>query len=568
MTAVSALTVLAICAVSTAVDGQEGERRQVRRDPVPREVIREIEEIYNDPQTTRVEGRLVIAEDRTINGDVAVAGGPTLTIAGRVIGRVLAVNTDVVLRRGARVDGDMLIVGGRLEGRDDARIEGDVRIYPQSLRYEIDGERLIADERQETRPSFGRVRAFGDRTESQLSLTVSPYNRVEGLPIHFGPALRHRTPGVDLRIDALGTIRSADDFRWNSDNLGHDALIEIRSPASRGIGIGGRLYDRIDPMERWHLSDTEAALSTFVLHRDFRDYWERHGGGVHMLAFTGSEQQLTVGYSEERWRSRTDLDPWTLFRDDDGWRPNPAVDEGKIHLATARFLYDTRNDEDDPWTGWLIDADVEFGNGELSGPVAGPIEQEVKYTRAFADLRRYNRLSRDAQLNLRFVYGGWVGGDELPLQRRFSIGGAGTLPGFDFRRNPGGGPDVGTCNTTGLALPGSPALCERVVLAQIEYRGSLGFGRMRPVSNRRWWGEQESPQWVVFADAGRGWLVGDEDAGDEIEYAESTVIPPLETFRTDVGFGLDAGFVGFFIAKSVSHTDIPANFFVRVRHRF
>jgi hypothetical protein len=568
MMLVSVVSILALGAAGGTLAAQErDEARQARRDPLPREVIREITGMYNDPQTTRVEGQLDIAEERTINGDVAVAGGPRLTIAGRVRGRVLAINTDVVLRRGARIDGDLLIVGGRLEGRDGAEIGGDVRVYPQSLRYEIEDGRLIPDERQESGPSFGRIRAFGDRSASRISLTVSPYNRVEGLPVHFGPTLRHRSPRLDLRIDVLGTIRSADDFRWNAANLGHDVVAEIRSPASRGIGIGGTLYDKVDPVERWHLSDAEAALATFLLHRDFRDYYERHGGGVHVIAFTGSEQRLTIGYSEERWGSRVDQDPWTLFRDDQGWRPNPLAHQGKVHLTTARFRYDTRNDEDDPWAGWLIDADIEYGNGDLVASFAPFFaEGEVKYTRGFADIRRYNRLSRDAQLNLRLVYGGWLGGDDLPAQRRFSIGGPGTLPGFDFRRNPSG-VDVGTCNI-GVTLPGTPALCERVVLAQVEYRGSLGFGRLRPISNRRWWGEHESPQWVVFADAGRGWLVAEEGSDDDLVYSNSTVIPPVGTFRTDVGLGLDAGFIGFFIAKSVSHSKEPANFFVRVRHRF
>ena len=45
--------------------------------------------------------------------------------------------------------------------------------------------------------------------------------------------------------------------------------------------------------------------------------------------------------------------------------------------------------------------------------------------------------------NLRVVLGGWVSGDPLPLERRLSIDGPGTVPGFDFRS--GGVGDVGTC---------------------------------------------------------------------------------------------------------------------------
>ena len=565
---VSIVSMISLFAGSLVVDAQErAGRRPGRRDPLPPDVVREIASVWNDPRTTRVDGRLEVPEDRTINGDLAVAGGPTLTIAGRVAGRVVAVNTDVILEHGARVDGDILIVGGRFtrpDRADDVRI-GDVRVYPQALQYAIEGDRLVPSERQDTRTPFERGVALG-QTVSRLSVNVSPYNRVEGLPIHGGPELRVETGDVALHVQLFGTMRSANDFQWEPENIGHDALVEIRSAASRGIGLGGTLYDRVDPIERWHLKDTEVGLATFFLHRDFRDYYDRHGGGIHVLAFSGTEQEFTLGYREERWGSRVEQDPWTLFRDDQTWRPNPLVDEGKMHLATARFRYNTRDDDEDPLTGWLIDADVEHGSGDLIAPFVGAVEREVKYTRGFADIRRYNRLSRDAQFNLRLVYGGWIGGDSLPLQRRFSVGGVGTIPGFDFRKNPGG-PDVGTC-TTGVPTEAMPALCDRVFLAQIEWRASLGFGRLREMGDRRWWGDRDSPNWVVFADAGRGWLVGDEDADDEVEYSESTIVPPLGTFRTDLGFGLDAGFIGFFIAKSVSHSKEPANFFVRIRHLF
>src|SRR5205085_1039193 len=97
----------------------------------------------------------------------------------------------------------------------------------------------------------------------------------------------------------------------------------------------------------------------------------------------------------------------------------------------------------------------------------------VTYTRGFLDLRRYNRLSPQGQVNIRLVTGGWLNGDALPLQRRLSVEGPGATPGFDFR-SPRGGVDVGTCGSGG-SLAGTPAQCERIALAQIEYRGDLAF---------------------------------------------------------------------------------------------
>jgi outer membrane protein assembly factor BamA len=238
-----------------------------------------------------------------------------------------------------------------------------------------------------------------------------------------------------------------------------------------------------------------------------------------------------------------------------------------MRLLTAEYRYDTRNDKADPWTGWFLSGDIEHGSGRLRPVFAGDVERRVRYTRGFADLRRYNRLSPEAQVNMRLVIGGWLGGDDLPPHRRLSVGGAGTLPGFDFRGN-SGAVDVAQCSN-GAELPGTPALCERVALAQIEYRGALGFGRLGLGDLvPDWWSERglKTPQWVAFADAGRGWLVGDRQGS--LQYPSSTVVPALGTFRTDVGLGLDLRVIGFFVAKAVSDRNEPANFFVRVRHRF
>jgi hypothetical protein len=179
------------------------------------------------------------------------------------------------------------------------------------------------------------------------------------------------------------------------------------------------------------------------------------------------------------------------------------------------------------------------------------------------------------------VLGGWLHGDPLPLERRVSVGGPGTIPGFDFRRATGT-TDVQQCGSMGAALPGAPAECDRVALAQVEYRGNLGlnidpFGAMRSrlgaapdAAESRVRGGVRS-EWVVFFDGGRGWRVGAREG--DLRYPRAS-IPPLRTFRSDVGVGLlfggRAGIdqLGVYVAKAVSDADEPANVIVRLRRRF
>jgi surface antigen Omp85-like protein len=544
------------------------------------EVARDIAALYNQPAAMRVSGRLDIAAPQTVSGNVAVLRGPVI-IAGHVTGHVIVINGDLTLAPGARIDGSVFVVGGYFEGRDRATIGGAVQHYRDPLRFREENERIIAETDQsafdEDESWVSRWRRRRRDSASKLSLmTGGSYNRVEGLAVYGGPSIRRTTSWGEVRVDAYGILRSVDHWEWTASNVGHDVTAQIGLGRAGAIAIGARAFDIVSPVEAWELRDAEVGLASFFLHRDYRDYWARHGGSAYVTLRAGDAFSVTPSYSEERWSALSERDPFTLFRGGQQWRPNPFADEGRFRLTSAQVAYDTRTDVEDPSSGWHVVADVEHGRSAAVRLAATPIEVRasttepvgVAYTRLFLDARRYNRVSPDGQLNLRFVAGGWVNGDELPLQRRFSLGGPGSLPGYDFRRPPS--KDVLLCG--GPALAGQPGLCERIALAQIEYRGALAFrfsgeGGFDEEEDKRDWRLHYSRQgeWVVFVDAGRGWLVGPRNG--DLQYARGA-LPPLSTFRTDVGAGLDFELIGFFVAKSVSDTKTPANFFVRLRHRF
>jgi hypothetical protein len=544
------------------------------------EVAQDIAALYNQPAAMRVSGRLDIAAAQTVTGNVAVLRGP-VSIGGRVTGNVIVINGDLTLAPGARIDGAVFVVGGYLEGRERATIGGPIRHYREPLRFREEDERVIAETDQtvfdEDESWVTRWRRRRRDSDSKLSLmTGGSYNRVEGLAVHGGPSVRRTTSWGEVRVNAYGILRTVDHWEWTSRNVGHDVTAEVGLGRPGTVVIGARAFDIVSPVEAWQLRDAEIGLAAFFLHRDYRDYWARHGGSAYFVLRGGEAFSFTPSYSEERWSALPERDPFTLFRGGQQWRPNPVADEGRFRLTSARVAYDTRTDVDDPSSGWHLVADVEHGRSAavrlaptpvgVRAPASEPVG--VEYTRLFLDARRYNRVSPDGQLNLRLVAGGWVDGDELPIQRRFALGGAGSLPGYDFRRPPG--KDVLLCG--GVDVPGRPGLCERMIAAQVEYRGALAFrfsseGGFDEEEDKRWWRLNYSRQgeWVVFFDAGRGWLVGPR-SGD-LQYGRGS-LPALSTFRTDVGAGLDFDLIGFFVAKAVSDSKIPANFFVRLRHRF
>ncbi len=388
-----------------------------------------------------------------------------------------------------------------------------------------------------------------------LSITSAhTYNRVEGFPIYAGPTARRVFPWGSVSGEAYGIVRISDKLRWDDDHIGSaiHGQVTLNAGPDRSLRIGGRVYDEIDPVESWQLSDAEVGLAALFLHRDYEDYYGRHGAMGYVSFNLNASTTFSLSYADERWSSRPDRDPFSLFRNTSDWRFNPNVDDGLFHIAGAHFALDTRNDESDPWAGWYLTADVEEGVGVVtsfgprtdgSTPIAPASGVNVNYLRGFLDARRYNRVGPTEQLNMRLVLAGWLAGDQLPLEQRFSVGGAGTLPGFDFR-NPGAGADVATCSAGANVPPGSPAQCERIALAQLEFRHDLRIGLADLVR-----GMPLDGAWIIFADAGRGWLVGTPDGS--LTYRGST-LPPLTTFRTDAGVGVTLGPFGFYVAQPLS----------------
>ena len=409
-------------------------------------------------------------------------------------------------------------------------------------------------------------------------LTISSgktYNRVEGLPVFLGPTYRNSIGRAEISIAALGIIRSSNKFHWDPENLGHRLTAEVRVGKRRGYAVGGSTFDEVAKIEPWQLTEPDGGLASFFLKRDYFDWFGRHGGRLYASAFASDYASVTLGYSSERWSSRGAREVFTLFRGDEGWRTNPQINDGLVHLLDLKFQFDTRNRALRPLAGWYVDGQYEYGAGnfDTEGTSLGPDKvdnpvRRLEYGRAFLDLRRYNRISPRRQLNGRLVVGGWLHGDPLPMQRRFSVGGIGTLPGFDFRRI-GIGTDVGQCSRESGPLPGRPAECERVALAQLEYRQEL-VSELFDIFNRngirvRGTTFRVKPAAVVFLDAGRGWLVGKREG--DLRYPSGS-FPGFDTWRTDVGVGLDLGIAGMYVAKAVSEAKEPANFFVRIRGRF
>jgi hypothetical protein len=557
-----------------------GAAQRLAMRQLPRDVADNVIRLFNSESTVRFSGSTRIPTARGVDGDVAVLGGPVV-VGGRISGSLAVINGDVEFEPGAVVGGEVVVVGGTISGADRASIAGEIRSYRDPLRYRRAGDRLVYAPGSTQVPRWIRQRDWTDERGSETGVLLAlggTYNRVEGLPILFGPRADLRlSDELRLQADAAAIFRTTN-ISINGGDVGYRARGElVLGGRYANVGLGFRGWDEVAPVESWPLKDFEVGWASFLLHRDYRDYYRHQGGGAYATLRLSRQTSITAEYRDQKEMSLVARSPWTLFRSDEDWRPNPAITDGYYRSTVGSFRFDTRNDRGMPTAGWLITGEYENGQGRnLTGTTiacfAAPcpadpniVNGKLDFQRVVFDARSYLRLSPAGRLNLRLAGGGWVGGGPLPLQRRLELGYPDPLPGYAFRQFSCGG----------SFLPGQPALCDRALLAQAEFRTHLGFD-----FGPEWasdWGDAgdehyepfhvSGPDLVVFVDAGRAWSVSrDGSVGPDIIPADR--LPALSTFKTDIGIGLDFGPLGFYLAKPLEHSDRSVTFTVRMGRRF
>jgi hypothetical protein len=551
----------------------------IARLSLPDVVASAVVDFFNDPGRIRYDGDAEIEVGDTVRSNISVLEG-TLSIGGRVEGSIVVVNGGVALLPGAEVTGDILVVGGEVTGAPAARVHGEIVSYPERLSYHEEGRRIRRVERPHQTTTARERSPLRGRSDFLVTSGKS-YNRVEGLPITFGPRIE-MSGSNPFRIHALAIYRTESGFTLNTDRMGYFVRAEQFLGGRQQVRVGATAHSMIVPIEEWHLTDLENGLSTFLFHRDYRDYYERKGFTI----FTQWEPRpgpVTVGAEVrfDRHRSQQPGSPWTLFDNAEPWREQPLVAEGRLGSLAVQAAYDTRSRAADPADGWFLSAQAEqsFDVG-LASPAAfsappppfdvpfAPLQpaQPLKgFRTALVDLRRYNRVDPESRLNFRLVAGGSLDGRALPPQRQHALGGEGSLPGYHLFSL-----DCGARQSVvyrpmgpGGAHPYFPAYgCDAFALAQAEFRGKLGF-RLRldsepwqdGANETRGWGLDLdlAPDWVVFVDAGRGW--------------SHDPARPDEKMAVDAGVGLLINRIGFYLAHPLTGGSGP-NLFVRLGPRF
>jgi hypothetical protein len=563
-------TLVLLLAVAAPAVSQEA---LIRGAHLPHAVEERLLSMY-DGGAERVDGPVTIGAGEVRAGHLAVVGGP-LRVAGRLEGDVAMVDGDVVLETGGVVTGSITVIGGEVRMADDAVAEGTITVYGASPAGAVRARRDGSDGERE--PDWRRpaIHRSDDAGYSRLTLRTGPsYNRVEGLPVHFGPILE--TAGATpLRMEAFGIWRTAAGAPLDSDRMGYRVRAEQFLAPDRAASIGASAYSVVEPMDRWQVRDLEASLGTVLFHHDLRDHYDRTGWSAFVRARPIAGVEARVVYRDERHAPAPVADPWALFNRSDGWRPQPLVAEGIIRTLGGSVEVDRRDRRDDPGDGWLARASAERAVGgslvvpgleamEFSVPVSPPRPVDTDFTTAFVDVRRYSAVGDRSGLNMRAVAGGSVGGGALPPQYQHALGGPGTLPGYALFHAECGARTVLGRHEAETYISGYG--CDSFALGQVEYRGGLSLDfrvRERPRKGFHDWRHgfdvEARPAWALFVNAGRGWAY---DRGSDPATVDTGVL-------VDAGVGVLLGKLGVYAAVPLSgDADRSPRFFLRWGPRF
>ena len=236
-----------------------------------------------------------------------------------------------------------------------------------------------------------------------------------------------------------------------SGGVGYALGFEKPLFASPKLFLGGELHDLTASDDQWQVSSTEASLASAGVRRNFRDYYRRRGVQINGGLRVERHVEILAAYRSERHERLGIESDYSLWNDDEVFRPNVLAADGRLSAVVlgvsvdgdgfdreslessyvrhqlespfgARLRYPTH--DDDGSRIWRID-----WSSEISSP--GGLDSDFDFSRHILSGRARLPLSEHQDFSVRAI-GGWSGG-VLPPQRQFALGGIGSVHGYEFK---------------------------------------------------------------------------------------------------------------------------------------
>jgi hypothetical protein len=243
-----------------------------------------------------------------------------------------------------------------------------------------------------------------------LSDIGADFQRVDGFSLFTKPHFDSNVPWSPSFTAELGYGFSSE--RWSGGLRFRQPLLE-----SDLLAATLSLYDETAYTDQTGVGDVENALSSWIFREDSRDYYRREGLSLGLSARPTDDLKFELQFRADDYRSLpvATTAGWNVGRD--RFLENPEIDEGTMRSIVARAQFG--DDERHFWLRYERSDDALFSTG-------------YDFTQLTAQYRTRFRLGRHQRLDLRARAGSNFSG-KLPVQKRYVLGGIGTVRGYRYQ---------------------------------------------------------------------------------------------------------------------------------------
>jgi hypothetical protein len=313
------------------------------------------------------------------------------------------------------------------------------------------------------------------------------------------------SPGLSFEATRLDPVRfnhtvvgGYGSYKFGSDRVGYSLGLEQRLFQRPEVFVGAEVHDLTASDDLWRLTTGEQSSVALFFKNTFRDYYRRRGLQAFAAFRPHRNHEVVVSFRRDRHEALANETDYSFFRDSHVFRSNAPITGGAVRSVVFGYAFDGRGLADagpgenfsthlirDLYRnnrrqtfGWRVDWTSEIAGHGLGG--------DQEFDRHILNGRAYVPLSPRQSVAARLMAG--FGGGTLPLERRFAIGGIGSVHGYGFKEVAG----------------------QRMTLINAEYGLDL--------KGHRELGEPGSLRLLLFFDAGQvrkpvegastGWLTG------------------------------------------------------------
>ncbi|HXI30982.1 MAG TPA: POTRA domain-containing protein [Vicinamibacterales bacterium] len=331
------------------------------------------------------------------------------------------------------------------------------RLYPQNITSSDDltrhrgtfdmidrgGTRLLRVGLREPLGRFHLIPDFGEREDW--------FSPVDG----FVPSLGMGIAVFDHTSFNHTFIAAHASYKFASERAGYSLGLERPLGGRTKVFVGAELYDLTATDDRWQVSSLEQSIAAISIRSSFRDYYRRRGAQLNAAVRVHPMLEALVIWRSEQQDPLVTRTDFSLWNDDELFPPNQLAAPGRLNALIVGASASGRGFDRESLEASYRRHQLEEPFGERLNQLEGgshpqPIwrvdwSSEISEPGAFSsdfDFKRHIVTARGRMAAGEFqtigarAIGGWSDG-VLPPQRIFSVGGIGSVHGYDFKAETG-----------------------------------------------------------------------------------------------------------------------------------